>query len=138
VREGVGLPFSQTLFKARSYWQIVGVVTEADDGMHIEWQSDEYERPWGKAAANHVARAPIKNVLIPWSSIEKVTYRGRFFGPGQLHITARSLTAVEGLPGAVGNTWWVRVAKAERRSAREFVLSSESAIAGSKSPLLNG
>jgi hypothetical protein len=132
----VGLPFSQTLFKERRYWRIVGVVTESTDGIQVEWRSDEYERPWGKALAQHVARAPIKNVFIPWSSIEKVTYRGRFFGPGQLHITARSLTAVEELPGAVGNTWWVRVAKGERRNAREFALTSESAIASAKSPLL--
>jgi hypothetical protein len=85
----VALPFSQTLFKERRYWQIVGVLTEDDDGIHVEWQSDEYERPWGKAAMRHVARAPIKNVLIPWSSVEKVTYRGKFFGPGQILITAR-------------------------------------------------
>ena len=107
-------------------------------GIHIEWQSDEYERPWGKAAMKHVARAPIKNLLIPWSSIEKVTYRGKFFGPGVLRITARSLTAVEELPGAAGNTWWVQVAKPERRNAREFALASESAISSGRSALLPG
>lgn len=134
----MGLPFSQTLFKDRRYWQIVGMMTESGDGLHIEWQSDEYERPWGKAVAQHVARAPIKSILIPWPSIEKVTYRGRFFGPGHLRVTARSLSAVEGLPGVIGNIWWVRVARLERRNAREFALASETAIASSASPLLPG
>ena len=132
----MGLPFSQTLFKDRRYWHIVGMLTESDEGIHVEWQSDEYQRPWGKATAQHVARAPIKNVLIPWSSIENVTFRGRFFKPGQLRIAARSLAAVEDLPGAVGNIWWVQVARTERRSAREFALTSENAIASSRSPLL--
>lgn len=132
----MGLPFSQTLFKDRRYWQIVGMLTESDEGIHVEWQSDEYQRPWGKATAQHVSRAPIKNVLIPWSSIDSVTFRGRLFKPGQLRITARSLTAVEELPGATGNTWWVRVARSERRNAREFALTSENAIVSSRSPLL--
>jgi len=132
----LGLPFSQTLFKDRRYWRVVGVLTDSNDGLHIEWQSDEYERPWGKATAKHVARTPIQSILIPWSSIETVTYRGRFFGHGHLRIVARSLTAVEGLPGAVGNSWWVLVSKVERRNAREFALSSESAIASAASSLL--
>jgi hypothetical protein len=109
------------------------MLTESDEGIRVEWQSDEYERPWGKATAQHVARAPIKNILIPWPSIEHVTFRGRFFKPGQLRITARSLAAVEELPGAVGNTWGVHVAKIERRNAREFALMSENAIASARS-----
>ena len=132
----MGLPFSQTLIKDRRYWRVVGMLSESRDGIHVEWQSDEYERPWGKALAQHVARSPIKTILIPWSSIENVTYRGRFFGPGHLRISARSLTAVEALPGAVGNSWSVLVSKLERRIAREFALASESAIAAAAPPLL--
>jgi hypothetical protein len=133
----VGLAFSQVLFKDRRFWQVAGVLTESDDGIHVEWQSDEYERPWGKAAASHVERGPIKSIVIPWSSVETVSFRGKFFGPGTLRITARSLAALEGLPGVSGNVWWVRVARPERRNAREFVLVSETALSNASAPLLS-
>jgi hypothetical protein len=133
----VGLPFSQTLFKDRQFWQVVGMLTASDDGISVEWRSDEYNRPWGKAAAQHVARGPIRTLNIPWPSIERVTFRGKFFGPGQLQIVARSLAAIAALPGAAGNTWWVRIAKSERRNAREFALASDGAISGATSALLS-
>jgi hypothetical protein len=33
----VGLPFSQTLFKDRQFWQVVGMLTASDDGISVEW-----------------------------------------------------------------------------------------------------
>ena len=114
------------------------MLSESNEGIVVEWRSDEYNRLWGKAVAQHVSRGPIKSVVVPWSSIESVTFRGKFFGPGHLHVTARSLAALDGLPGASGNVWWVQIAKPERRNARAFVLGSESAIASMKSVLLRG
>src|SRR4051794_31188920 len=103
----ISLPFTQLLGKDRSFWRGAGMLTIRDEGMGVEWRSDEYHRPWGKANPRHVGRGELHDVLIPWTSIESVTFSGRLLAAGTLRICARSIKALDALPGANGHVWTV-------------------------------
>ncbi len=122
------LPFTVRLADGRRFWRVMGILTIGADGIVVEWRSDEFVKRWGPRRSRHVGRGPLHSVVLPWQLLDSMSYDGRFVRAGSLHVRARTMNAFEGLPSADGPYWSVRIARHDRRRAREFVLAAEAAL----------
>lgn len=122
------LPFTLRLVDGRRFWRVMGILTVGADGVVVEWRSDEYATRFWSRGSKHVGRGPLHQVVLSWQLLDSVSYDGRFVRAGELRIRARTMNAFEGLPDADGPYWSVRIARHDRRRAREFVLAAEAAI----------
>jgi hypothetical protein len=123
------LPFSQRIKKGRQSWHILGILTVGADGVGVEWRSDEYRRKRFRRKREHLGRGDVHVLTIPWTFVDAVFYHGSLFGAGTIRLRARTMNALDGLPGADGPYWQVRIGSADRSRAREFVLAAEGAVA---------
>jgi len=122
------LPFSQRLRKGRLVWRILGILTVGAEGVGIEWRSDEFRRKRFRRKLEHLGRSEVHVVMIAWPFIDAVSYHGSIIGAGTIRLRARTMNAFDGLPGADGPYWQVKIASPDRTRAREFVLAAESAV----------
>lgn len=122
------LPFTLRLVDGRRSWRVMGILTIGADGVEVEWRSDEYVKRFWSRGNKHVGRGPLHQIVIAWQHLDLVSYDGRFIRPGELRIRARTMNTFEGLPNADGPYWSVRIARHDRRRAREFALAAEAAI----------
>lgn len=122
------LPFTHQLKKGRSVWRVLGILTMGADGIGVEWRSDEFRRRRFRRRVEHVGRGEVHVTAIAWPFIDSVAYNGSLFGGGEIRIRARTMSAFDGLPGADGPYWSVRIASPDRARAREFALAAESAV----------
>ena len=123
------LPFTLEIKRGgREVWRVIGILTLGADGIGIEWRSDEYRRRSLRRSLRHVGRGEVHDAMIPWQYIDNVAYHGSFIGSGAIRVRARTMNALDVLPGADGPHWEVRVASPDRTRAREFVLAAESAV----------
>lgn len=121
------LPFALRI-KGRQSWRILGILTIGADGVGFEWRSDEYRRKRFRRKQDHVGRGGVHVLMIPWTFVDAVSYDGRLWRAGTIRIRARTMNALDGLPGADGPYWHARVDVSDRSRAREFVLAAESSI----------
>lgn len=126
------LPFSLQLEKGRQVWRILGILTLGGDGIGVEWRSDEYRRRRLKRKLEHLGRGDVHVSMVPWPFIDAVAYHGSIVGAGKIRIRARTMNALDGLPGADGPFWEVKISSPDRTRAREFVLASESTLAATR------
>lgn len=122
------LPFSLRLKKGRQVWHILGILTVGADGIGVEWRSDEFRRRRFRRKLVHVGRGEVHVAAIPWPFIDAVAYHGSIIGAGTIRIRARTMNALDGLPGADGPFWQVKVSSPDRTRAREFATASETAV----------
>jgi hypothetical protein len=123
------LPFSIEIKNGRQRWRILGILTVGADGVGVEWRSDEYRRKRFRRKLVHLGRGGVHVMVIPWTFIDAVSYHGSLFGAGAIRVRARTMNALDGLPGADGPYWEVKISSPDRSRAREFVLAAEGAVA---------
>lgn len=126
------LPFSQQLDKDHRRWRVMGIVSVELDGLRVEWRSDEFARNW-RRAYKHLGRGQLHTVLLPWTVLDYVNFDGGLIGASKLRIRARTMNALDQLPGADGPYWSARVARGDRNRAREVSLAVETAISAATS-----
>lgn len=123
------LPFSLRIKKDRQVWRIMGILTVGADGIGIEWRSDEWRRKRFRRKLEHVGRGTVHSMVLPWTFVDRVSYDGKLWGSGSVRLRARTMNALDGVPGADGPYWHAHVSAADRSRAREFVLAAEGAVA---------
>jgi hypothetical protein len=96
---------------------VAGVATVQDDGLALEWRVSQVEH---LKMPQRWTRGEVQRLLIPWTELESVVYRGRILRAGRLVLRARSLTTLEPLTGSAGVFWSAQVARSERERARDF------------------
>ena len=109
---------------------VAGVATIRDDGLALEWKTSRVEH---LSVPQKWTRGETQLLVIPWTELESVSYKGRIFGAGSLRVRARSMSAVEPLTGAAGVFWSATVARAERKRARAFADAADAALASAVS-----
>jgi hypothetical protein len=92
-----------------------GVLRTEEDGLVLEYRSSE-----NYFGAKPSREGEIRTVSIPWSEIQSIEYRRRFWVGGALVLRTRSLRALEGVPAARGTEVSLSVARADRLTAREL------------------
>jgi hypothetical protein len=123
------LPFSLRIEKDRQVSRILGILTVGADGIGLEWRSDEYRRKRFRRKLVHIGRGTVRSLTLPWTFVDRVSYEGKLLGGGHIALRARTMNALDGVPGADGPYWQARISAADRSRAREFVLAAEEAIA---------
>lgn len=122
------LPFLLRIKTGRQSWRVLGILTVGADGIGVEWRSDEYRRRRFRRKLDHLGRGGVHVMVVPWTFIDAVAYHGSLLGAGTIRFRARTMNAFDGLPGADGPYWQVKVGSPDRRRAREFVLAAESSV----------
>jgi hypothetical protein len=124
--EPLSVPFTHRSW-IRSYQAMLtvrGVLCTEPGGLVLEYSAVE-----NYFEVKPTVETGIRTVAIPWTEIQSLTYRPRFFGWGSLVLRTRSLRALDGVPNARGSEVPLSISRADRLTARELAASVELALA---------
>lgn len=108
---------------------VAGMASLGPEGLTLEWQASRVEhlnlpQQWTKGE--------VMRLVLPFSALEEVSYRRRWFRPGVFAIRARNMSALRPLPGNIGPFWSANVARSEAKRARELTGEIELRLANSR------
>jgi len=99
---------------------VYGGLAEARGVLRVEQQAIVLEFELQDAVLN-VVKAEIRRVTIPFEQVEHLVFRKGWFGfRASLCLTARSLKALEAVPGGHGAELLISVARKDRALAHEI------------------
>lgn len=124
--EALSVPFTHRAW-TRSYQAMLtvrGVLCTEPGGLVLEYSAVE-----NYFDVKPTVETGIRTVTIPWTEIQSIAYRRRFFGWGALVLRTRTLRALDGVPNARGSEVTLSIARADGLTARELAANVELALA---------